>query len=305
MAGDRRMLRGIHTEGLALSMKIMIIGAGGQLGSELVNILQDDTLIPLTHIDIEMTNQEQVNDILSSNMPDVVINTSAYHRVDDCEDNIDKSFSVNAYAVRTLAKICSELRTVLVHFSTDYVFGGEIQTPYTEDDMPNPMSVYAVSKLAGEYFARNNCQRHFVIRTCGLYGAKGISGKGGNFVELMLRLAREKRPIRVVADQIVTPTYAKELAVKVSQLIRTDHYGLYHMTNDGGCSWYEFARTAFDLTGIKANLSPTTSAEYGAKARRPAYSVLENRNLKRLGLDNMRPWKEALKKYLEEKGYIR
>jgi len=305
MAGDRRMLRGIHTEGLVLSMKIMIIGAGGQLGSELVNILQDDILIPLTHIDIEMTNQEQVNDILSSNMPDVVINTSAYHRVDDCEDNIDKSFSVNAYAVRTLAKICSELRTTLVHFSTDYVFGGEKHTPYTEDDMPNPMSVYAVSKLAGEYFARNNCQRHFVIRTCGLYGAKGISGKGGNFVELMLRLAREKRPIRVVADQIVTPTYAKELAVKVSQLIRTDHYGLYHMTNDGGCSWYEFARTAFDLTGIKANLSPTTSAEYGAKARRPAYSVLENRNLKKLGLDDMRPWKEALKEYLEGKGYIR
>jgi dTDP-4-dehydrorhamnose reductase len=285
-------------------MKIMIIGAGGQLGSELVNILQEDTLIPLTHIDIEMTNPEQVNDILSSNMPDLVINTSAYHRVDDCEDNIEKSFSVNAYAVRTLAKICDTLDTALVHFSTDYVFAGEKQTPYTEDDMPNPLSVYAVSKLAGEYFAGNNCQRHFVIRTCGLYGAKGISGKGGNFVELMLQLAKEKRPIRVVADQIVTPTYARELAVRVSQLIRTEQYGLYHITNDGGCSWYEFARTAFDLTGIKANLSPTTAAEYGAKARRPAYSVLENRNLKQIGLDDMRPWQEALRKYLEEKGYI-
>lgn len=304
MAWNHRMPYGVYSEGIVLTMKIMIIGAGGQLGSELVNILQDDTLIPLTHIDIEMTNPEQVNDILSSNMPDVVINTSAYHRVDDCEDNIDKSFSVNAYAVRILAKTCAELRTILVHFSTDYVFGGEKQIPYTEDDMPNPQSVYAVSKLAGEYFARNNCQRHFVIRTCGLYGAKGISGKGGNFVELMLKLAKEKRPIRVVADQIVTPTYAKELAVMVSQLMRTEHYGLYHMTNDGGCSWYEFARTAFDLTGIKAKLSPITAVEYGAKARRPAYSVLENRNLKQLGLDDMQPWKDALKEYLSERGYI-
>lgn len=282
----------------------MIIGAGGQLGSELVNILQDDVLIPLTHIDIEMTNQEQVNDILSSNMPDVVINTTAYHRVDDCEDNVEKSFSVNAYAVRTLAKICSELDTTLVHFSTDYVFGGEKGIPYTEEDMPNPLSVYAVSKLAGEYFVRNICNRHFVIRTCGLYGAKGISGKGENFVELMLKLSKQKKPIRIVADQIVTPTYARELAFKVSQLIRTREYGLYHMTNEGSCSWYEFARTVFDLTGIKANLSPTTAAEYGAKARRPAYSVLENRNLTRLGLDDMRPWKDALKDYLSEKGYL-
>ena len=284
-------------------MKIMIIGAGGQLGSELVNCLQDDIIIPLTHIDIELTDYQQVNDILSSNMPDVVINTSAYHRVDECEDYIDKSFSVNASAVRTLAKICSEHDTTLVHFSTDYVFGGEIKTPYAEDDIPNPLSVYAVSKLAGEYFARNICKRHFVVRTCGLYGAKGISGKGGNFVELMLKLAREKKPVKVVSDQIVTPTYAKELALKIAQLLRTDEYGLYHITNNGSCSWYEFAKTIFDLTGIESDLSSTTSAEYGAKARRPSYSVLENGNLKRLGLDDMRPWKDALQEYLTEKGY--
>ena len=285
-------------------MKILIIGAGGQLGSELVNCLQDDIIIPLTHIDIEMTDYQQVNDILSSNMPDVVINTSAYHRVDDCEDNIEKSFSVNAFAVRTLAKICSEHDTTLVHFSTDYVFGGEKRTPYAESDIPNPLSVYAVSKLAGEYFVRNICKRHFVVRTCGLYGAKGVSGKGGNFVELMFKLTKEKKVIKVVSDQIVTPTYARELAMKISQLIRTGAYGLYHITNNDGCSWYDFAKTIFDLTGIDANLSPTTSAEYGAKAKRPAYSVLENMNLKKLGLDGMMPWKEALREYLKEKGYI-
>ena len=285
-------------------MKILIIGAGGQLGSELVNLLQDDTLIPLTHRDIEMTNYHQVNEILSSNMPDIVINTAAYHRVDDCEDNIEQSFSVNTYAVRTLAKICSELNIAFVHFSTDYVFGGDKKIPYTEEDIPNPLSAYATSKLAGEYFVRNLCKRHFVIRTCGLYGAKGISGKGGNFIELMLKLAKEGKPLKVVADQVVTPTYAKELALKVSQLIKTDAYGLYHITNNGGCSWYEFTRTIFELAGISANLSPTTSLEFNAKAKRPAYSVLENRNLKKLSLDDMKPWEQALKEYLQERGYI-
>jgi len=285
-------------------MKILILGAGGQLGSELVNILQDDTLIPLTHRDIEMTDEQQVNNILSSNMPDVVINTAAYHKVDDCEDNIEQSFAVNSYAVRNLARICSELGITFVHFSTDYVFGGEKKTPYNEDNCPNPGSVYAVSKLAGELFARNICSKYYVIRTCGLYGAKGISGKGGNFIETMIKLANGGKKIKVVSDQIVTPTCAKELAAKVSQLIRTDKYGLYHITNNGGCSWYEFAKAIFGLTGIAGDISPTTSAEFGARARRPAYSVLENRNLKLLGLDDMMQWRDALKEYLIEKGYL-
>ena len=286
-------------------MKILILGAGGQLGSELVNILQDDALIPLTHRDIEMTDEQQVNNILSSNMPDIVINTAAYHRVDDCEDNIEQSFAVNSYAVRKLARICNELGITFVHFSTDYVFGGKKRIPYNEDNCPNPGSVYAVSKLAGELFARNICSKYYVIRTCGLYGAKGVSGKGGNFIETMIKLATGGKTIKVVSDQIVTPTYAKELAAKVSQLIRTDKYGLYHITNNGGCSWYEFAQAIFGLTGIAGNISPTTSAEFGAKARRPAYSVLENRNLKLLGLDDMKQWRDALKEYLTEKGYIR
>jgi len=286
-------------------MKIMILGAGGQLGSELVNILQDDTLIPLTHMDIEMTDEQQVNSILSSNMPDVVINTAAYHRVDDCEDNVELSFAVNSYAVRTIARICNDLGITFVHFSTDYVFGGEKKTPYVEDDCPNPHSVYAVSKLAGELFVRNICSRYYLIRTCGLYGAKGVSGKGGNFIETMIRLANGKKPLNVVSDQIVTPTYAKELAAKVSQLIRTEEYGSYHITNNGGCSWYEFARTIFKLTGIDADISPISSSEFGAKARRPAYSVLENRNLKLLGLDDMMQWHDALKEYLIEKGHVR
>ena len=286
-------------------MKILILGAGGQLGSELVNILQDDTLIPLTHRDIDMTDEQQVNNILSSNMPDIVINTAAYHKVDDCEDNIELSFATNSFAVRNLARICNELGIILVHFSTDFVFGGEKKTPYVEDDCPNPGSVYAVSKLSGELFVRNICSRYYVIRTCGLYGAKGQSGKGGNFIETMIKLANSGKKIKVVSDQIVTPTYAKELAAKVSQLIRTDKYGLYHITNNGGCSWFEFASAIFELTGIDADISPTSSSEFASRARRPAYSVLENRNLRLLGLDDMAQWRDALKVYLAEKGYVR
>ena len=286
-------------------MKILILGAGGQLGSELVNILQDDTLIPLTHRDIDMTDEQKLNNILSSNMPDIVINTAAYHKVDDCEDNIELSFATNSFAVRNLARICNELGIILVHFSTDFVFGGEKNTPYFEDDCPNPGSVYAVSKLSGELFVRNICSRYYVIRTCGLYGAKGQSGKGGNFIETMIKLANSGKKIKVVSDQIVTPTYAKELAAKVSQLVRTDKYGLYHITNNGGCSWFEFASAIFELTGIDADISPTSSSEFASRARRPAYSVLENRNLRLLGLDDMAQWRDALKVYLAEKGYVR
>lgn len=286
-------------------MKILILGAGGQLGSELVNILQDDTLIPLTHRDIEMTDEQQVNDILSSNMPDIVINTAAYHKVDDCEDNVELSFAVNSFAVRNLARICDELGIIFVHFSTDFVFGGDKKTPYVENDCPNPGSVYAVSKLSGELFVKNTCSKYFVIRTCGLYGAKGQSGKGGNFIETMIKLANSGKKIKVVSDQIITPTYVKELAAKVSQLIRTDKYGLYHITNNGECSWFEFASAIFELTGITADISPTSSTEFASRARRPAYSVLENRNLGLLGLDDMTHWRDALKEYLAEKGYLR
>ncbi len=283
----------------------MIIGAGGQLGSELVNTLQEEELIPLTHFDIELTNHEQVNDIISSNQPDIVINTSAYHKVDECEDNPEKAFAVNTIAVRNLAMVCEEYNMGLIHFSTDYVFNGEKRSPYREDDMPDPLSTYAVSKLAGEYFVKNICSKHFIIRTCGLYGTKGISSKGGNFVDLMIKLAMEGKTIRVVSDQIVTPTYVADLARTISELIKTQEYGLYHITNAGECSWYEFASTIFDMAGISAKLIPVTSAEYGAKAKRPLYSVLENSHLKQIGLDDLRHWKEALKEYLRQKGYVK
>ena len=286
-------------------MKILIIGANGQLGTDLVTILGHHQVIALTHKEIEVCDHKGTRKILEEHKPQVLINTSAYHRVDLCEDHLEETFKVNTYAVRNLAEICQDLGSVLVHLSTDYVFGSGKKSPYREKDLPHPLNVYGVSKLAGEYFVHQICQRHFIIRTSGLYGVAGASGKGGNFVELMIRLAREGKPIEVVNDQILTPTYTKELAKKIAQLIETGEYGLYHVTNNGQCTWYEFARVIFELVGLHPDLSATTTEEFGAKAKRSPYSVLENANLRKLGLDDLSRWTEALEQYLKEKGHLK
>lgn len=282
-------------------MTTLLIGANGQLGCELLRAFGDHELVPLTHADLELTDRAQIKDVLHRYRPTLILNTAAYHRVDECEDSPERAFAVNAIAVRDLALAAREIGAALVHFSTDYVFDGRRQSPYREVDPPCPLSVYAMSKLAGEHFVRTILERHFVIRTCGLYGLAGSSGKGGNFVEAMLALAREGREIRVVGDQVLTPTSAKDLAKKVRQLAETGQYGLYHITNSGECSWYQFAAAIFELTHLRPLLTETTSAAYGARATRPAYSVLENANLRRLGLDDLKPWREALRAYLEER----
>ena len=285
-------------------MKVAVIGANGQLGTDLVKALQNRGVVPLTRTELDVRDLERVRQALSTLKPDVVINTSAFTRVDDCEDQPELAFRVNALGVRNVAQVCAELGCVLVHISTDYVFGGEKRTPYTEDDLPNPLNVYGVSKLAGEHFVRSLCEKHFIVRTSGLYGVAGSSGKGGNFVETMIRLAREGRPIRVVNDQVLTPTYTRDLAQKIAELLPTGAYGLYHITNSGECSWYEFAAQIFMLLQVQPDFGPTTTEAYGAKAKRPAYSVLSNEKLTRLGLRPLRPWPEALEAYLEEKGHL-
>lgn len=283
-------------------MKIALIGADGQLGFDLLNLLPTEKCRPLFYPDFDVREAQKTRDILQSLAPDVVINTAAFHRVDECEDRPEEALIVNAVAVRNLALICRERNAVLVHFSTDYVFDGRKRTPYVEEDEPAPLNVYGVSKLAGEYFVRSLCRKYFLIRTCGLYGSAGCREKGMNFVELMLHLEKSGRPLRVVDDQWVTPTSTEELAGRILELLGTERYGLYHMTNEGQCTWYEFAREIFSLVGRAANLSPIDSQAYGAKARRPAYSVLENQRAKALGITDFSPWREALKNYLKKKG---
>ncbi len=232
-------------------MNIALIGADGQLGTDLAAVLPAETLRPLYYPEFDVTKPEAAAARLKELRPDVVINTSAFHRVDECEDRGEEAFRVNALAVRDLALACRAMDAVLVHFSTDYVFDGLRTTPYAEDDRPGPLSVYAASKLAGEHLAAAAWERHFIVRTCGLFGRAGCLEKGRNFPETMLGLASQGRSIRVVSDQIVAPTSTLELAGNVAALIRTQAYGLYHLTSRGECSWYEFARAVFAAAGSK------------------------------------------------------
>lgn len=287
-------------------MKIALIGANGQLGSDLVKAVSacGHDLVPLTHADVEVTDAESVAAMMQRHEPDIVLNMAAFHKVDACEEEVEQTFAVNAYGVRNLALACRAHGAVLAHMSTDYVFGGDKTraTPYVETDTPAPINVYGVSKLAGEHLVRYLLERCFIFRVTGLYGVAGSSGKGGNFVELMLRLARGGKDIRVVDDQRMTPTYTVDLAQQIVAVIETEHYGLYHATSQGDCTWYEFAAEIFRQSEFSPNLGRAKTGDFGEKATRPAYSVLENRALQGIGMDMMRPWQEALGAYLEERG---
>jgi dTDP-4-dehydrorhamnose reductase len=282
-------------------MRIALLGSNGQLGQDLLAQLADHELFPLTRRDFDITDHARARSILSELKPDLVLNTTAYHRVDDCESHPDLAYNVNVLAVLNLVRIANDLDAALVHISTDYVFDGKSKVPYSEDSEALPLSVYGNSKLAGELLVRTMARKYFVVRTCGLYGGAGSRGKGGNFVETMLSKARSGDSIRVVNDQTITPTSTLEVARQMKTLLTTTHYGLFHMTGEGACSWYEFATAIFELTGIPADLSPTTSEIYRTPALRPRYSVLENTHLKELGLNRMRHWREGLSEYLKSK----
>lgn len=285
--------------------KVALIGADGQLGSDLMKAMKGQDLSPLYYPDFDITKTQDVRKTLAQLGPEIVINTAAYHRVDECEENPHQSFLINAIKIRDLAVVCRELEVVLVHFSTDYVFDGEKRAAYTEEDPPNPLSVYGVSKLAGEYFVRNTLEKHVLVRTCGLYGEAGCWGKGNNFVDTMIALAEKGRPLRVVDDQVVTPTSTAELAARIAELIACREFGLFHLTNEGQCTWYEFAQAIFDILGWKPRLEPVDSRTFGAKAQRPAFSVLENSRAKKIGLTDFSDWRVALRDYLKRKAYLK
>jgi dTDP-4-dehydrorhamnose reductase len=282
-------------------VSIAVIGAGGQLGQALCELIDASTVAPLTHQDVELTDRASLERALRPLAPTVVINTAAFNLVDDAESRPADAFATNAFGVRELAGVCRDLGCTLVHFSTDYVFGIDRSRdrPYEESEVPGPLSVYGLSKLAGEYFVRSICPRHFVIRTCGLYGLRGSGGKGRNFVQTMLRLGRERGQVRVVNDQTCTPTSAADLAAATLQLLATDAFGLYHWTNSGSCTWHEFACEIFRVSQMAVQCEAITSVEFGARAARPAYSVLSTAKIEKLGMKRPRPWQEALSDYLK------
>ena len=288
---------------------ITILGARGQLGAELSRLLASENPALLDRATLDVTDETAVSQRIRELRPSIVVNATAYNKVDLAEDDPNAAWRVNALAPRSLARACDAAGALLVHFSTDYVFGAPPveRAPRSESDAPSPVGVYAVTKLAGEHFALA-ARRSIVIRTCGLYGLLGAGGKGTNFVETILRVAESGDPLRVVDDQILSPTSAADLAATVVALLsrwradpRPDLLGLYHATNAGACSWFEFARAILQEAGVETSLVPISTADYGARAPRPAYSVLAGGHLERIGLPPLRPWRSALVDYLTER----
>ncbi len=279
-------------------MRTAIIGAHGQLGSELARRLAD--AIPLGRAEIDIADAASVTAALDARHPELVINAAAYNLVDGAEDEPDVAMAVNAGGPRNLARWCAAHDATLVHVSTDYVFGDDPQRdrPYTEDDAPGPVSAYGRSKLAGENHVRTECPRHFVLRTCGLYGRSPTQQKG-NFVSTMLRLGRERHELRIVDDQRCTPTSVTDLADALISLSQTNAYGLYHATNSGSATWREFAEEIFRLAGLSVRVVPISSADYGARAQRPPYSVLDCSKLAATLGRPLPHWKAALANFLK------
>ncbi|MFZ0561374.1 MAG: dTDP-4-dehydrorhamnose reductase [Terriglobales bacterium] len=282
-------------------MTVAIIGANGQLGMDVVAAFQEsgERTAGLTHADLDVSSLASTRKILSSVLPSIIVNTAAMHHVEDCEKEPGRAYEINALGAQNVSIVAKELNAKLVHISTDYVFDGLKKTPYVETDATAPLNVYGKSKLAGETFIRQTPEKYFVVRTSALYGRNPCRAKGGrNFVDLMLKLAGERDELRVVDDEMVSPTSTTELAKQIALLSRTDSYGLYHATAEGSCSWYEFARTIFETTNTRVNLKVAAPGEFPSKVPRPKYSVLENRGLKTLSLNSFRSWQEGLTLYL-------
>jgi len=285
-------------------MKIAVIGSTGQLGTDLVKTLATaHEVIGLTHNDIEVADCESCM-VLKEQQPDIVINTAAFHKTDQCEEEPLKTFSVNALGARNIAKITKEIDATTIYISTDYVFDGTKKEPYTEDDIPNPINTYGISKLAAEQFTKQN-PKHYIIRIASVFGKAGASGKGGNFVETMINKAKKNESLTVIDDMWMSPTYAKDASLTIKKIAEKQlPYGIYHSTNKGYCSWFQFAQQIFQLTGLTPNLIPTKTKKLTMKAKRPLFSALKSIKLPQYNLE-MPTWKEALRKYLIEKAHIK
>ncbi len=284
-------------------MRVAVMGAPGQLGSDLVTIL-GKAAIPLSHAEVEVRDLSSCIKTLEKHRPDVVINCAAYVRVDDAEDHAEEAFAVNAVGARNVAIACEKIDAVNVYVSTDYVFDGSKNKPYVESDFPNPINAYGSSKYAGEIFTKNYSSKHYIIRVSSLYGVKGARGKGRNFVETMIKKAKNNEEIKVVEDMIVSPTYTRDVAEMIYDILKLNlPHGVYHCSNTGACSWYEFAKEIFSKLGLKANLSPIKTARLNVKAERPIFSALVSAKLEKSCL-KMSYWKSALVDYLMEKGHL-
>lgn len=276
-------------------MKVLITGSNGMLGHDLIDVLDGKhELIKTTSKSLDITDEDKVKEYIVNENPDIVINSAAYTDVDGCETNEEMAYKVNGEGVKNLALACKVVDCPLVHISTDYVFNGENSKPWMEDDEVGPISIYGKSKLQGEEAIESILDKFFIIRTSWLYGING-----GNFPKTMLELAKTHDTLTVVTDEIGTPTYTLDLAQAIAELIETEYYGIYHITNSDYCSWFDFAKYIFEVKNINVNVVPVTAEEFARPASRPHYSVLNNSNWVNNGFKPLRSYKEAIKDYLK------
>ncbi|TDB55446.1 dTDP-4-dehydrorhamnose reductase [Bacillus sp. CBEL-1] len=279
-----------------MSQKVLITGANGQLGKELVELFNNEgfEVYRFGRDEMDITNQSQVKEIIHRVQPDIVIHSAAHTKVDLAESEPEKAFAINAYGTRNVAVAAEQIKAKLVYVSTDYVFDGTGTEPYDEFSPTSPLGVYGKSKLAGEQFVRDLHSQFFIVRTSWVYGKHGA-----NFVKTMLKLGSEKKELSVVADQVGCPTYTLDLATTILELVSTEKYGVYHVSNSGQCSWYEFAKAIFDEAGIEVQVNPCTTEEFPRPAERPAYSVFKHQSLAINNITIPRQWRDGLVHFLK------
>jgi dTDP-4-dehydrorhamnose reductase len=278
-------------------MRILVTGVKGQLGHDVVKRLKELN-IECRGVDIEdfdLTKLEELLTYIRSYSPDCVIHCAAYTAVDKAEEMRDTCYAVNVTGTRNIAEACRELDAKLIYISTDYVFDGLGEAPFETDTKPNPINYYGLTKYQGEIEAGKLVEKLFIVRISWAFGVNG-----NNFVKTMLRLGKERDELNVVADQIGSPTYTDDLAELLCDMIQTDKYGVYHATNEGLCSWYEFACEIFKLTGVSVKLHPIKTEEYPTRATRPKNSRLSKRSLDEAGFKRLPSWKDALERYITE-----
>ena len=277
-------------------LTLLVTGASGQLGQELVRMGNERIrIVGYGRDQLDITDMAQCREALAVTRPDAVIHAAAYTAVDRAEAEPDEAYRVNALGTRNMAIAAHEMNTKLCYISTDYVFDGKGTTPYNEYDNTNPQSVYGKSKRAGEVLLQSLCNRYFIVRTSWVYGKYG-----NNFVRTMLKLASERDSVAVVNDQIGSPTYTYDLAAFLIELVQTEAYGIYHASNTGTCSWYEFALAIFEERGISIRTEPCTTEQFPRPAPRPSYSVMDHSAIRVNGFNDLRPWREALREFLKD-----
>jgi dTDP-4-dehydrorhamnose reductase len=282
--------------------KIAIIGSNGQLGSDLSKIYGENAT-NLTRKEIDITNISECREVLYELNPKFIINCAAYVRVDDAENYPLEAFRVNSIGAKNIASVSKELDATNVYIGTDYVFDGSNKIPYNETDLPNPINVYGMSKYFGECFTESYCSKFYIFRVSSLFGVAGASGKGGNFIETIIKMAENNQEIKLVEDMVMSPTYTKDVASLIKNILeKSVPFGIYHLNNSGRCSWYEFAKEIFKIINLNPNTMKIKSKDLVRTAKRPLFSVLDNRKIISLGFD-VNDWKIGLRNYLFEKGY--